>query len=154
MKTDKTLVIGIGNSWRGDDDAGLEVARRLKELQPAHLDIVESSGDLTQLLDLWRLYCRVVLVDALHSGAEAGSIASFHAEEAPLPVEMWRFSTHGMGLCEAVEMARTLGQLPDRLQVFAIEGKDFSTGANISPEVAQACTTLTERILREGTEAD
>jgi len=154
VKNEKTLVIGIGNPWRGDDDAGLEVARRLREWQPAHLDIVESDGDLTQLLELWRLYSRVVLVDALHSGAEAGSIVSFQAERTPLPAERWRFSTHGLGLCEAVEMARTLGQLPDRLQVFAIEGKDFSTGARISPEVVQACTSLAERILQECPEAD
>ena len=30
------LLIGVGNEWRSDDAAGLEVARRLAELDPGY----------------------------------------------------------------------------------------------------------------------
>jgi hydrogenase maturation protease len=57
-----------------------------------------------------------------------------------------RSSTHAFGVAEAVELARELGRLPGRLEVYAIEGADFSAGAELSAEVASAVRTLTRRL--------
>ena len=52
--TDKTrLVIGIGNDFRGDDAAGLMVARRLRGTPLHDVEIVESAGDAAALMELW-----------------------------------------------------------------------------------------------------
>ena len=56
-----------------------------------------------------------------------------------LPAELFRASTHHFGLAEAVELARAVGQLPERLVVFGIEGASFGRGRGPrAPAVADA----------------
>ena len=58
-------------------------------------------------------------------------------------------STHGFGLAAAIELGRTLGQLPAHVVVYAIEGKSFDTGAALSGPVAAAVSVVAERIRSE-----
>ena len=39
------ILIGVGNGWRGDDGAGLAVARRVRELAPAGVEVREVESD-------------------------------------------------------------------------------------------------------------
>lgn len=41
-------------------------------------------------------------------------------------------------MAEAIELARTLKQLPAKLIIYGIEGKHFAFGMGLSPEVEQA----------------
>jgi hydrogenase maturation protease len=130
-----TLVIGAGNDARRDDGAGLAVARHLRA---AGLDAREARGDLSALADLWRDTDRVILVDAVCSGAPPGTLHCFDALHSPLPAVFARASTHALGLAEAVELARALGRLPATLTVYGIEGAEFDMGEGLSPRVAEA----------------
>jgi hydrogenase maturation protease len=145
----RRLVVGVGNDLRGDDAAGLEVARRVRLAAPAGVEVVEASGDGAALIDAWQNAALAVVVDACVSGAEPGTIRRFEAARAPLPAVLASRSTHAFGLAEAVEMARALGRLPDRLVVFAIEGRDFAAGAPLSPAVARAVAEAVTAVLRE-----
>ncbi len=55
-------------------------------------------------------------------------------------------SSHGLGLAEAVELARALGQLPRSCVVYAIEGESFAVGAPLSPPVATAVADVAARL--------
>ena len=46
--------------------------------------------------------------------------------------------THAFGLAEAVELARALRRLPQRLVLVGVEAVGFDYGAPLSPEVAAA----------------
>jgi hydrogenase maturation protease len=129
------MVIGVGNPWRGDDAAGLEVARRTGGVQ--------HEGDCTRLLDAWEGHDDVVVVDAALSGAAPGTV---HRVGAPLPVTL-RSSSHAFGVAEAVELARALGRLPRGLRVCAIEGSDFALGPGLSPEVEAAVESLAAQLI-------
>jgi hypothetical protein len=48
-----------------------------------------------------------------------------------------------------VELASTLGELPDEVIIFGIEGKRFTHGWGISPEVEQSIPALIKCILDE-----
>jgi hydrogenase maturation protease len=130
----------VGNAWRGDDAAGLVVARRLGGLR--------HEGDAVGLLDAWAGAGHAIVVDAAASGAPAGTIHRFDAA-APLPAHALRSSTHAFGVADAVELARSLGRLPARLDVYAIEGADFTLGAGLSPPVAQAVAALVLDLRRD-----
>jgi hydrogenase maturation protease len=132
------IVIGVGNPWRGDDGAGPAVTRRLR----GAVEAVEHDGDGSRLVDAWRGRDHVVVVDAAASGARPGTVRRFRPRASPLPAALLRSSTHAFGVAEAVELARALGQLPPRLDVYAIEGADFSAGAGLSPAVAEAVDRL------------
>jgi hydrogenase maturation protease len=136
------MVIGVGNTWRGDDGAGLAVARRLRELSPAGVEVRELEGDATALVEAWSGAEQVVVVDAAESGAAPGTVRCFDARSGPLPVRSLRSSTHAFGVSDAVELARALGRLPRRLDVYAIEGASFTAGDRLSPDVERAVAEL------------
>jgi hydrogenase maturation protease len=140
------ILIGVGNGWRGDDGAGLAVARRVRELAPTAVEVREVEGDATALVDAWSGAEHVVVVDAAESGAAPGSIQRFDARAQPLPVRSLRSSTHAFGVADAVELARALGRLPDRLDVYAIEGASFAAGEHLSLAVERAVTELASEL--------
>ena len=94
--------------------------------------MVECAGGTTALMEAWQGEPVVVVVDAMSSGAPAGTVRRLDASRGPLNVELFRGSSHGLGLAEAVELARSLGQLPPSLVIFGIEGTNFGPGTRIS----------------------
>jgi hydrogenase maturation protease len=132
-------VVGLGNEWRSDDGVGPVVARRLggRVLNGEPIGLVEALDGLDE----------VVLVDAVSSGAPAGTLHVFDASLEPLPVPLFGAqSTHTLGLAEAVELARSLGRLPARVLVYGIEGADFAFGNELSPEVEAAAGRVVEEV--------
>lgn len=149
MKGEKIIVIGIGNEFRGDDAAGLLVVRRLKEKPPAGVEFLEQSGEATALMETMNQTGTVILVDAVQSGAEAGTIHRYDASEQSMPAQFLRCSTHNFSVHDAIEMARALEKLPPRLMVYGIEGSHFEPGAELSPAVQTAMVEAVQRINEE-----
>ena len=142
-------MIGIGNAWRNDDGAGLAVARLLDAMLLDGVDVLEREGEPTSLIDAWEGAAAVWLVDAVSSGAQAGSVHRHDASAEALPARLYDTSTHHFGLAEAVELARALGRLPEHVVVFGIEGASFDTGETLSPEVQAAAARVAEAIREE-----
>ena len=147
--TTQTLVIGLGNDFRRDDGAGRVAARMIASAQADGVRVIEASGEGAALMDAWRDAESVVLIDAVHSGAVPGTIHRLDARAQPIPSNFFHYSTHAFSVAEAVELARALDQLPPRLIVFGIEGKDFSSGEDLSPEVAAAVEEVARQVKGE-----
>jgi hydrogenase maturation protease len=130
-------VIGVGNAWRRDDGAGVAVAAALGGT------CTDQPG---RLLDLWANAAHVIVVDAAASGAAPGTIHRFDVTSAPLPASIARSSTHTFGVADAIELARALGRLPARMDVYAIEGADYTAGEGLTPAVARAAETLANEL--------
>jgi hydrogenase maturation protease len=145
----RLLIIGVGNAYRGDDAVGLIVARRLGEENLDGVTILEQSGEGAALIESWKDADTVILIDAVHSGAEPGTIYRFDAHTQPIPNRFFRYSTHAFSVAEAIELARTLNQLPARLIVYGVEGKFFGVGDSLSPEVEKAAQHIVERVRQE-----
>jgi hydrogenase maturation protease len=143
------VVIGVGNEYRSDDGAGIAVARRLRTLFPAGVTILEESGEGAALMQAWQGAAWVMLVDAVRSGASPGTIHRLDARAAPMPIGFFHYSTHAFSVAEAVELARSLDQLPAHLVVYGIEGTTFAAGVELSPAVEQAVEAVVERIAQE-----
>ena len=150
------LIIGVGNADRGDDAAGLLVARRLRELG---FDVIEQSGEAGALIDLWRDARHVILVDAVCTGREPGNTLVWDARSQRLPREAFRCSTHNFGVADAVELGRILDRLPPVVEIHGIEGARFEMGAPLTPAVLDAVervagsiadTLIHERALSDG----
>ncbi|MFA5787432.1 MAG: hydrogenase maturation protease [Actinomycetota bacterium] len=116
---------------------------------PSGLEIIEREGEATSLVAAWQGFHTVVLVDAVCSGATPGTIHRFDASSAPLPATAGFQATHSFGVAQAVELARALGQLPQRVIVYGIEGASFETGAPPSPAVQAAIDEVAGLILRD-----
>jgi hydrogenase maturation protease len=137
-------VIGVGNAYRGDDAAGLVVARQLRD---RGVEAVEQEGEPVALVELFCGHSAVVLVDAVHSGAPPGTVHRVDASERSLPQELrGSTSTHALGLGDAIELARALERLPERVLVYGVEGARFDAGAELSGAVQASVARLVEEL--------
>jgi hydrogenase maturation protease len=137
------LVIGCGNLDRGDDAAGVLVARRLRTLG---IEAAEQSGESFSLMDSWQDCETIIVVDAVCSDRAPGEVTVWDATARPLPKAALQCSTHAFGLYEAVELARTLDRLPDQLLIYGIEGRQFAPGERPSAEVEKAVEVVAQQI--------
>ena len=143
------LIIGCGNVDRGDDAAGLLVARRLHALgvDTLHIEIIEHSGETFSLMNCWTGYERVILIDATAPTGTPGQVQVWNAHAEKLPENIFPCSTHAFGVREAVELARAMNHLPPILLIYGIESKQFFFGAPVSPEVECAVVSVAERLV-------
>jgi hydrogenase maturation protease len=144
------LVIGLGSELRGDDGAGIAAARRLRDAaRQAGVEVRELAGDPLALLDAWSSRDAVVIVDAMRSGVAPGTVRRIDASASPPAAIGSVASTHAVGLCDAIELARALDRLPARVIVHAVEGASFEPGRGLSPAVAAALPALVRGVLEE-----
>ena len=151
LEKDKKLLslIGIGNRFRRDDGAGLEVVRRLRLAHPPGVVLIEQEGEPASLIEAWSTADEALVVDGISSGSMPGRLHRFDVTDAPLPAEIFNPSTHAMGLPEAVELARELDRLPARLVVYAIEGETFEAGEGLSAPVQKTVEKLVMDLYHE-----
>ncbi len=143
------VIIGVGNEYRSDDGAGIAVARRLRALFPTGVTVLEESGEGAALIQAWQGAAWVMLVDAVRSGAPPGTVHRLDAWAASVPTGFFHYSTHALSVAEAVELARSLDQLPPHLVVYGMEGENFGAGLELSPAVEQAVEAVVERLAEE-----
>lgn len=149
----KVVVIGLGNRFRSDDAAGLDVARRVAERAPGDVFVLEHEGDPVGILDAWTGADLALVVDAVRGDAPDGTVSRI-ALDAETSIEAATSdSSHALGLVDAVLLARTLDRMPQRLVLYGVTGSTFDAGAGPTPAVAAAVTRCADRILDELTEA-
>jgi len=143
------LVIGIGNPDRGDDAAGLAVAKRIRAATlPGEVTVRELVGDQLALIDEWTGATDVFVVDAVCSGGTPGTVYRFDAGDA-LTERFQHRGTHMFSLADVIELARALDRLPEHLAGFGIEGAGFAIGAALSPQAAAAVDEVTSLLLAD-----
>jgi hydrogenase maturation protease len=135
----RTLLLYLGNPIAGNDRIGLLVGARLAtELSGLpNLTAREFSGSPLDLVTGVEGYDRLVLIDAVATGAPIGAVRLFN--EAELMAHPGQAYTHGLNLPEALAMARRLGTpLPSRIHLIGIEvrpAQRFREG--LSPELEE-----------------
>jgi hydrogenase maturation protease len=142
-------VIGVGNAYRGDDGAGREVARLVRERVADQLDVVVCELEPTRLIDAWAGASSALVVDAVASGAEPGTVHRFDATGEALPSREFRSSTHAFGIGETIELARAVGRLLERIVVFGVEGEAFGSGTELSPGAQAGVERAVDLVLEE-----
>jgi hydrogenase maturation protease len=144
------LIVGAGNEYRSDDGVGPIVAKKLGQLLHDRVSVKRAIKDGSELVELCRNHKYVYLIDSVKSGVTPGKIFRFDANSEVLPREAFScYSTHAFNVAEAVEMARSLGCLPEKLIIYGVEGKCFDDGIVFSDEVKASIAEVIIRIKRE-----
>lgn len=138
------LIIGVGNRSRGDDAIGPRVVDELGATRPA-LRTMVCEGDLADLALRWGSADDVVVIDACCTGQPVGTIHWLEPEQLRSRAP---WSTHGVGIAEAVELARLLDRLPRSLQVVGIEARTFDYGP-MSAKLENAVPSIVPELLTE-----
>ena len=141
-----TRVIGLG-SPHGDDQAGwrlIETLRGRLELEVA----IRAVGDPTELLDCLDGCRRLVIVDACHTGAPAGTITRLSWPD-PRILHQHRHSTHRFGVPAVLHLAQQLHRLPEHVVLLGVEVAACHALSEMSEAVASALEELQRRVLIE-----
>jgi hydrogenase maturation protease len=146
----RVVVIGVGNPLRGDDGAGRAVVRRVHGRLPDGVAVLERDGEPAALMEAWEDASAAFLADAVLTGAAPGTVHRFEADRSPLPTRLHgAASTHGLGVAEAIELARALGRLPETVVLYGIESGAVDVGGTPAPAVDRAIATVARRIVEE-----
>jgi hydrogenase maturation protease len=127
----------VGNPYRRDDAAGLEVARQIASAAPPGVRVYEHDGEPAGLLELWAAADVAYVVDMVRSGADPGTLHWLDLSARDVPMHLVRGSSHHLSIGDAVALARALDRLPGRLVLIGVEGSDTGAGKGMHPAVAR-----------------
>jgi hydrogenase maturation protease len=139
-------VAGFG-SPHGDDQAGWQVVALLeheRDLAARFVKIIEG----TQLIDKLDGCRRLIVVDACRGAPRPGAITRLEWPD-PRVRQYHNHSTHGVGLCNALELLQRLGRMPPIVKIYGIEIGSYRPLDEISAEVAVAVAELADIISAE-----
>jgi hydrogenase maturation protease len=146
------LVIGVGNRFGSDDGFGPAVVDRFREIAP-EIPAVETDGEATRLVETWDNADLVILVDAVRSGAPAGTehrvVLDAGASAEDLGRTMIPTSSHAAGVADAWALGTVLDRTPTRLVVLGVEGARFCAGHQMSHEMARAVPRMVRAVQDE-----
>jgi len=119
------------------------------------IEVIDLDGETARLIDAWDGAELAVVVDAVRTGRTPGELHRLDAASDEAGGLRWTSgcagatrsvadiadpssSSHGLGVAQAVELARVLGRLPRRLVLVGVEGVDFGPGDALTAAVADA----------------
>jgi hydrogenase maturation protease len=122
-------VIGVGTP-HGDDAAGLEAAALLADGRlPAGVELARCERPAAELVELLADVDVAIVIDALAPASTPGCVWRLAPDAlARTPA----FSSHGLGLAEALALADGLGRRPRRVEILGIEAAELR-GDALSP---------------------
>lgn len=130
----RLVVAAVGSRLAHDDAVGLELVEAL--IPPAGVTrlLWEDADALTLAHELLQLSHPLLLIDCADLGLPAGQWRHLDLAEVRLGQAWGSVSCHGLGLAEALEIARQLG-FEQRVQLFLVQPYDLLPGSGLSPEM-------------------
>jgi hydrogenase maturation protease len=145
-------VVGIGSRAGRDDGVGLALVERLERngrFPELSFLLWENADAATVAYNLLELETPVLLVDCADMGLAPGECRMFDQRNVSLNLRTDSISTHGLGLAEALTLARSLGFEQDA-HVFGVQPFDLNPGLSLSSRMEERfddlCDALGTRI--------
>ncbi len=122
----RIIVIGVGNLLRTDDGVGIHVINRLNQLQPG-VETLDAAMGSIEIIEGIRGYDRAIIVDAIETGVEPGTIYRVNLSGGEKPPTITH--SHGTDLLTILQLGRHLypDEMPKEIILLAIEAEDTTT---------------------------
>lgn len=137
------VVIGVG-SPSGDDRAGWLVVERLRGRLPDSVRLLSLDRPGSALIPMLANMQRAIVVDAMRGGGAPGTIRFFTG--SGLANYTQGLSSHGIGVFDALALARELNSLPENLELYGMEIDSRPSGDEVSEAILSAVKKLADRI--------
>jgi hydrogenase maturation protease len=145
----KTLVAGIGSTIRGDDGVGVRAARQLKARLPnGGFDVIELGTAGLTLLDSVEGYDRLILLDAIVTGAPPGTVHELKGKDVAASAHLG--AGHESDLPTTLALGRKLSKhMPADVTVLAIEVENLNSfSEHLTPDVEAAIPEVLAKVAR------
>ena len=134
----RCAVIGLGNPLMGDDGFGLVALERLREEWTLEgVELADGGTWGMSLLPLVEEADRVVLLDAISSGADPGDVVVLERDRLPIYLTR-KLSPHQVDMRDVLATAEWRGKLPHETVAIGVEPKVVKMGLELSPEVEKS----------------
>ncbi|ABY35972.1 MAG TPA: hydrogenase maturation protease [Chloroflexus aurantiacus] len=146
---EQLLIIGCGNLLRGDDAVGPVLVRRVLELGlPPGVGVADAGTSGMDVAFRMRGVETIILVDAARTGADPGTIYYVPGSVVEHLPPLSGINLHAFRWDHALAFGRWLlkDEYPRSVQVYLIEGADFTIGAPLSPAVAARMEDLARHL--------
>ena len=152
----ETLVLGLGNTLRGDDGVGSAVIASLQTEQslPPEVDLLDAGTPGLDIVLLLEGYRRALIVDAANMGCAPGQWRRFAAESLMLENGNGGLqgTLHNAGLVEALQLANALNTAPPELIIYGVQPENLDWTVGLSEAVREAIPAIQRAVLNELTE--
>jgi hydrogenase maturation protease len=155
-------VIGIGQSFRGDDAIGIIIVEEWWKhcsiyIEENGIKVETSSLPGVGLIDMLAGFETVIFVDAVQTGIETpGTIYKLREKQLASFVSSAK-SAHGWGAAESLKLGRELraDEMPEIIRILGVEAAQFEIGADISeaikekiPEIIDTLQSMVEEAFK------
>ena len=149
----KTLILGIGNPFLGDDGIGFHIAQELaREVKDENIDVQDSALAGLNLLELIPGYDKVIIIDAIMTeDGEIGEVYKLRPEAFVKTVHA-ATSPHNANLATAIEIGKEAlaEQMPEEIVVFAVEIQEVTEFTEeMTGKVREALPRVVDLVLEE-----
>ncbi len=144
------VVLGLGNLLMGDDGLGVRALERLAAAfaPDARTRFLDGGTLGLALIPYIERADALLVVDAVATGAEPGTLVRLEADEVPSRVDV-RLSPHELGVVDILAGATFSGRRPEPTILLGVGPADISFGVDLSTAVAQSLPALVETIVAE-----
>jgi hydrogenase maturation protease len=135
----RTLIVGIGSTIRGDDGVGVHAARELRQRPlPPGVDVIELGTAGLGLLDVVADYDRLIVLDAIVSGARPGTVRVLAGYDVARAAHLG--PGHEADLPTTLALGRKLAgeHMPREVTVVAIEVRNLTSFSERLTDEAEA----------------
>ncbi len=152
----RVLVLGLGNILLKDEGVGVHVAQKLQELAlPCNVEVMDGGTACLDVLSLAQGIEKLVVIDALRAGKEAGTIyhARLKIKERDKLEQIFssdsKLSLHQMGLVDALAAAEKMNCAPKEIVIIGVEPRKMDWGLELTDEVKQKVPEIINTVLKE-----
>ncbi|MFC1739637.1 hydrogenase maturation protease [Planctomycetota bacterium] len=157
-KTERILVIGVGNILLKDEGIGVHIAGELQKHDlPDNVEVIDGgTAGLDILLSQDKGY-KLVVIDAIKAGEKAGTIYKIRLKEREkdrlrqifCEKEQAKISLHQVGLLDALTAAEKMNCEPEEVVIFGVEPAEVDCGLELTGQVKSKVDKIIEKVLEE-----
>jgi len=148
----RVVIVGVGNPLARDEGLGPRAIALLAErCLPDGVEAIDAGTDLLAAIGDLEGAERVILIDAVRTGHEPGTIHRFTLDdllEKAADGAEWR-SAHDLTVVAAVRLAEAAGTRLPPTVVVGVEPGQVALGEGLTPPVEAALDRLIETVLAE-----
>ncbi len=154
--THSAVILGLGNSLRGDDGVGPAVIEWLdRQALPPGVETIDGGTSGLDIVSMLMGRGRAIIVDAANVGQAPGQWVRFTPDVAHTPCAAQlkendtTLSLHSAGLAEALALGAALNVLPPTIMIYGVQPQNLDWSPQLSDVVQAAVIEVGQAILRE-----
>ncbi len=142
-------VVGVGNTIRSDDGAGVHALGLLRHdpRLPAGVSLIDGGSHGIELLAYLNGVSHLLLLDAVDTGAPAGALVHMAGDE--LRGFPGGASVHQLGIADLLATLPLISDMPREIVLLGVQPESTDWGTALSPPVEAALGPLVEAAIEQ-----